>query len=326
MRTPPKLALVGAGAWGQNLLRLAQARGVLAAIVDPSERALAQATQRAPQAPVFRSLDGLLRAGISLDAALIATPARSHYVLTRAALEAGLDVLVEKPLTVNSAEAISLVGLAQQRERILMVGHLLRYHPAIERLLLEVARGVIGRPVELFSWRRSPPGRPSDVNALWALAPHDLSLLLALDRGPIVAHNARSSSEQVSLRVEMASGLAASLMLSRCHPTKERHLSLVGEEAALFFDDLHATAPLRLQRQQGCRWVTEEVFPVEVHEPLACELDHFLDCVSRRQPPRTPGNDGAAVVRWLEVIDSGSIVPDARGPALPTPLEDPGPR
>lgn len=299
-----RLALIGAGAWGQNLLRLALARGVLAAVVDPDERALDRVAQVAPKIPRFASFGTLLQAQISLDAVLIASPARTHGALATAALDAGLDLLVEKPLTVLAPEAAALTKRAQQEGRVAMVGHLLRYHPAIERLLSEVRRGTIGAPRDLLSWRRSPPGRPSDVSALWALAPHDLSLLLALDGGPLSVCSARLSSEQASVRLESAAGLSAQLLLSRCHPVKERRFGLFGTEGALLFDDLDLAAPLRLQRLRGCRWLEDgPPLAVEPAEPLACELDHFLDCVARRTLPRTPFSDGARVVRWLEAIE-----------------------
>jgi predicted dehydrogenase len=300
-----RLALIGAGAWGQNLLRLCLARGVLAAVVDPDERALDRVAQVAPRIPRFPSFGALTQAQISLDAALIASPARTHGALAAAALDAGLDLLVEKPLTVHGPEATALARRAQQEGRVAMVGHLLRYHPAIERLLSEVRRGAIGAPRDLISWRRSPPGRPSDVGALWALAPHDLSLLLALDGGPLSVRSARLSSEQASVRLESAAGLSAQLLLSRCHPAKERRLALFGTEGALLFDDLDPVAPLRFQRLRGCRWLDDgPPLVVEPAEPLARELDHFLDCIAHQTSPRTPFSDGAQVVRWLEAIES----------------------
>jgi predicted dehydrogenase len=300
-----RLALIGAGAWGQNLLRLALARGVLAAVVDPDERALDRVARVDSRIPRFPSFGALALARISLDAVLIASPARTHGALAAAALDARLDLLVEKPLTVLGPEAAALARRAQQEGRVAMVGHLLRYHPAIERLLAEVRQGTIGAPRDLLSWRRSPPGRPSDVSALWALAPHDISLLLALDGGPLSVRSARLSSEQASVRLESAAGLSVQLLLSRCHPTKQRRLALFGTEGALLFDDLDLAAPLRLQRLRGGRWLDDgPPLTVEPAEPLARELDHFLDCVARRITPRTPFSDGAQVVRWLEAIES----------------------
>lgn len=322
-----RLALVGAGAWGQNLLRLAVERGVLAAVVDPDERVRALVSRVAPGVPWSPSFEGLLGSRVGLDAALIASPARTHASLAMMALEAGLDVLVEKPLAVSGAEALAVVQRARRGGRVAMVGHLLRYHPAVRRLLEEVERGTIGAPQDLFSWRRSPPGRPSDVSALWALAPHDLSLVLGLtgDPGPLAVLSGRLAPEQATLRVQTSPGLTTQLVLSRCHPGKERRLLLIGAEGALLFDDLDPVAPLRLQRLRGCRWVDEgEPLAFDPAEPLACELDHFLDCVRHRTTPRTPASDGLTVVRWLEGIESGILRGDARGPALPAALEDPG--
>ncbi|RYE86267.1 MAG: Gfo/Idh/MocA family oxidoreductase, partial [Myxococcales bacterium] len=199
--TPVRLVLAGVGAWGRHLARLAAGspRVALVGLVDPDPEALAAAAWRAPVARPFARLDEAL--GLAPDAVVVATPARSHRALAAAALEAGAAVLVEKPLATSSADAESLVALAQRRRAVAMVGHLLRYHPAIERLLDEVRRGTIGRPRHLHSARRSPPGRASDVSALWALGPHDVSLLLALDgAGPEGLAVAARGDDEVSVQ------------------------------------------------------------------------------------------------------------------------------
>jgi predicted dehydrogenase len=306
----PRLALVGAGAWGRNLLRLAHQRGALAAVVDPDPLARAQSPCRS-----FPSLRELLRHGPSLDAALVASPARTHFVLSMEALDNDLDLLVEKPLAVSSAEGEALVEKATQQGRVAMVGHLLRYHPAIERLLDEVRRGTIGPPRELHSWRRSPPGRSSDVSVLWALAPHDLSLVLALEGSEDVGVAGRVSWDQASVQLRCGSGLRVNLRLSRCHPVKERRLWVLGSEGALSFDDLAPEAPLRFHRASALDGPGEPI-AVPKHEPLAAELDHFLACIAHRKTPRTPVSDGLTVVRWLEAIDTLGTAEDTRPPLL----------
>jgi predicted dehydrogenase len=306
----PRIALVGAGAWGRNLLRLAHQRGALAAVVDPDPLARSQSPCQA-----FPSLRELLRHGPSLDAALVASPARTHFSASMEALDSNLDLLVEKPLTVSSAEGEALVQRATQRGRVAMVGHLLRYHPAIERLLDEVRRGSIGPPRELHSWRRSPPGRGSDVSVLWALAPHDLSLLLALEGGECLGVAGKVSWEQASVQLRCGSGLRVNLRLSRCHPVKERRLWVLGPEGALSFDDLAPDAPLRFHRAGSLDGPGEPV-AVPQREPLAAELDHFLECIEHRKTPRTPASDGLAVVRWLEAIEALGTAEDTRPPLL----------
>lgn len=330
MTLPCRLALAGAGAWGQNLLRLActSPRASLVAVIDPDQRAREQAVARAASlAPgltirTFPTLEAALSAdALRLDALLIASPARTHAALAQRALEAGLDVLVEKPLTTSAAEAAGLVELARRRERVAMVGHLLRYHPAICRLLDEVRRGTVGRLRSLRSSRRSPPGRPSDVDALWALGPHDVSLLLALDPSPLASISATLSGDEAEVQARTASGLAVHFSLSRAHPAKERRLVVLGHEAALLFDDLRPDAPLTLHRvTAGLIDPQAEPLPTAQGEPLALEFAHFLDCVVTRSPPLTPLADGLRVVRWLEAADA-SAGPQKR-PASPS---DPAP-
>lgn len=311
---PIRLVLVGAGAWGQNLLRLAlgSPRAHLVAVVDPDEQALARAAARAPLARGFRTLDQAL--ALPLDAALIASPALTHAAAARACLGADLDVFVEKPFTSAVHEASSLVELARQRRRVAMVGHLLRYHPALRELLARLRAGAIGAPRSLLSSRLSPPGRPSDVSPLWALGAHDVSVLLAVDPSPTRSLSLFSpDAHRAELRAHLESGLSVHFSLSQIHPHKERRLCLVGDEGTLVFDDLRPDAPLVLRRSSR-QITTERPLPVAPHEPLAVELDHFFDCVLARSEPLTPAEDGAAVVRWLAQAETASRRGKGDGP------------
>jgi predicted dehydrogenase len=296
-----RIALVGAGAWGQNLLRVALShpRVEVVAVVDPSPLARQRAAAQAPRASVVSSLpEALLHAP---TAALIATPARTHAALALALLDAGLDVLVEKPFATSPHDADAVAALAHRRRRVAMVGHLLRYHPAFEALLELSTSGQLGPLRTLEATRLSPPGRPGDVSALWALGPHDLSMLHALDPSPLVSLDATlsppdSRHDEATLTCRTAAGLEARLVLSRTAPHKTRRFVVSGDLGVASIDDLDPTTPLRFEP----RGAPPRAIPLPAGEPLARELDAFVDAVERRLPPRTSADEGALIVRWLD--------------------------
>ena len=269
------------------------------------------------------SLDDAIACGV--DAALIAAPPHAHAGLVLRALAAGLDVFVEKPLALRAADAERCAARAAALGRVAMVGHLLRYHPTVERLLQLAREGALGRLLGMESARlsvavrpgwhlarrpRAPVGRrhlagaperpaPSDdepqpraASALWMLGPHDLSVLHALDPSPIRALSARTGpgGDPVGVEAELASGFAFSAALSRAAPVKERRIRVVGSAATAVFDDVRA--PDRLL-------VGGVEIAVAWQEPLAVEIDHFLRCVEHRAEPRTPLEHGVTVVRAL---------------------------
>jgi predicted dehydrogenase len=303
-----RVALVGCGAWGRNLLRvlLADPAAVVVAVADPSPARRAVAAALSPGAAVVPSLDEAVGCGV--DAALIATPPHTHAALVLRALGAGVDVFVEKPLATRVTDAERCAGLAAALGRVAMVGHLLRYHPAVERLLKLAADGALGRLIALESARLSIDGDRS-ASAAWTLGPHDFSVLHALDPSPVHRLAARSGpdGDPVRIEAELQSGLAASIVLSRVGGVKERRLRVVGSTATAVFDDVRA--PDRLL-----------VGPVEIEvpfrEPLAVEIAHFLRCVERRATPRTPFAEGVTVVRALSQVEESW--------ALPGPAEAPG--
>ncbi|HEU4532513.1 MAG TPA: gfo/Idh/MocA family oxidoreductase, partial [Polyangiaceae bacterium] len=216
--------------------------------------------------------------------------------------------------------------------------HLMRYHPAVVRLL-ELARGgAVGTPRLLVARRRSPPPpRRGDGSALWALGPHDLSVALALDRSPLAeiradesAFDAQGAAHAALVRARFASGLALRLELSRAHPQKERVFAVVGDDGALVFDDLRPAAQkLVLVEGRGAegppeRLDTDELarrgrpLPVAHREPLAEEIDHFLRVALEGVAPRTPLPDGAVVVRWLARAERRAApAPEAPRQSLP---------
>jgi UDP-2-acetamido-3-amino-2,3-dideoxy-glucuronate N-acetyltransferase len=313
-----RCVLVGAGAWGTNVLRalLAHPRAELCAVVDPCEAAREAARRRAPHVPAVRSFGEALALGPT--AALVASPAGTHGSLAAEALGAGLALLCEKPLTTDAGEADALVALAQRARGPALVGHLMRYHPGVVRLLEAARAGAIGAPRHVIARRRSPPPpRRGDGSALWALGPHDLSVALALDPSPLAevradegAFDAQGLSHAAVVRARFASGLTLRLALSRVHATKERAFVVHGDEGALVFDDMRphaerllvvegrdASTPDRLDPDELAR--RGRPLPFAPAEPLAEEVDHFVRLALDGGAPRTPLSEGATVVRWL---------------------------
>ena len=305
-----RVALCGCGAWGRNLLRvlLANGRARLVAVADPSPARRAFAAATAKRAAVVPSLDDALACGV--DAVLVAAPPHAHAALVLRALAAGADVFVEKPLATRAPDAERCAALADAGGRVAMVGHLLRYHPTVERLLQLAADGALGRLVGLEAARLSTFGDRS-ASVVWTLGPHDLSVLHALDPSPLAAIEARAapSGDPVHIEAELGSGLRARMALAHRAAVKEQRIRVVGSAAAAVFDDVRAPDRVTV----GGREIT-----VPWREPLALEVEHFLQCVELRARPRTPFEEGVTVVRALARAEESRAAAEAAWGAAET--------
>jgi predicted dehydrogenase len=291
-----RVALVGCGAWGQNLLRvlLANPRARVVAVADSSPARRTVAAALAPAATIVPSLEAAIACG--LDAVLVATPPHSHAPLVLRALAACADVFVEKPLATRIRDAERCAAQAAALGRIAMVGHLLRYHPAVERVLQLARDGALGALLGLESVRLSIGGDRS-ASAIWTLGPHDFSVLQALDPSAVRALSARSGpgGDPVDVEAELASGLTVKVALSRASTIKERRIQVVGSAATAVFDDVRAHDRVLVGSAEiGVVW----------REPLALEIEHFLRCVEQRTQPLTPFEEGVTVVRALARIEA----------------------
>jgi predicted dehydrogenase len=300
-----RAALIGCGAWGSNLLRVLEQSPRAAVIAVADTRALQRRRARdlSPGAEVVASLDEALALGV--DAVVIATPAHTHATLALAAMDAGADVFVEKPLAMTVADAERCAQRAETRGRIGMVGHLLRYHPAVTQLV-EICRGGALGPLEHVEAARRSVNGDRSASALWTLGPHDLSVIAAIDASAIATLSASGPASGADAVVTLAlqSGLTARVALSRAHPAKERRFAVIGRDHAAIFDDVRAPDRVLLGRPTRRRGAAAEIAitgeaTVAWHEPLALEIDHFLRCVEERTPPLTGFDDGVLVVRAL---------------------------
>lgn len=314
MSREPNIALIGCGQWGRNLARNLVALGALRVVCDRSPEALERVRTLYPEVTVTRGVSPVLEDS-EIKGCVIATPAAFHFELAFQSLQAGKDVLVEKPLALTVGEGKALVELAEKQGRILMVGHLLEYHPAIEKLRELVLSGELGKIQYVYSNRLNLGRIRTEESALWSFAPHDIHVLLRL-LGELPVEVACQGGNYLNHEVadvtmsmmRFASGVRGHIYVSWLHPYKEQKLVVVGDRKMVVFDDTLSLDKLRLYPHR-VDWVERvpvavkaeaESVPLPDVEPLAQECRHFLECLATRQRPRTDGANGVAVLRVLE--------------------------
>lgn len=330
--TFPRIACVGAGHWGTNLIRNFYHLNALALICDSDSGRLDTTAARYPDIERTSSFDRVL-ADPRVQAVALATPAESHGALVRQALLAGKDVFVEKPLCLSVEEGSALVQLAATQQKILMVGHLLWYHPAILRLKRLIDDGDLGRIRYIYSNRLNLGMIRREENILWSFAPHDISVILGLigemphrveAQGGNYLHDG-IADVTVSL-LSFPSGIKAHVFVSWLHPYKEQKLIVVGERQMAVFDDVAGEHKLVVY-PHVILWKGQLPVPnkakgralaIEKSEPLRSECEHFLDCVKNRRSPRTDGAEGLRVLTVLQqcqdaLQDRGRRAPVAAG-------------
>ncbi len=308
------IAVVGCGYWGKNLVRNFAELGVLHTICDSSPETLNRFENLYPDVERETSLEAVL-SGDEIKAVVISSPAALHYTMARQALLAGKDVFVEKPLSLKVEEGEELVELAQERGRVLMVGHLLEYHPGIVRLKELVEDGELGNIEYIYSARLNLGRFRTEENILWSFAPHDISaILLLLNDMPyeVSAHGGyylHSDIADVTVTtMSFGTGVRAHIFVSWLHPYKEQKLVVVGDKRMAVFDDTASENKLLLY-EHGVDWVEGvpesrrgEAVPVEfdLMEPLRIECRHFLECLESRRKPKTDGLSGLGVLKVLD--------------------------
>jgi UDP-2-acetamido-3-amino-2,3-dideoxy-glucuronate N-acetyltransferase len=311
------LALIGAGHWGRNLARNYRALNALHTLCDANPRTLESFDA---EYSGVRKLTDADRAICDPDVrkVVIATPAALHYRLARSALLAGKDVFVEKPLCLSEAEAEELISLAHQRQLVLMVGHLLQYHPCVEALRLLIQNGDLGQLYYIASNRLNLGKIRHEENALWSFAPHDVSVILSLvgDRLPARvrcsgASYLRSGIADTTLTVlEFDNRVRAHVYVSWLNPFKEQKLTVVGSKGMAVFDDTRIWPEKLLLFRDYLTWSSSNVptpnsssgrmVTVPETEPLHAECQHFLARCHDRTPPLTDGHEGLRVLRVLQ--------------------------
>ncbi len=308
-----KIAHIGGGYWGKNIVRNLHDLGVLTTICDTNRDSLSRYAKQYPEVNCVEQVQDVLQDD-SVTAVSIATPAATHFTLVREALSAGKDVFVEKPLALRPEEGEELARLADASQRILMVGHILRYHPAILKIKETIDSGLLGRVAYCYSNRLNLGKVRSEENILWSFAPHDISVLNYLMGGR--PDHVTSSGEiilqpgihDVTLTVlKWKSGVMANIHVSWLHPFKEHKLVIVGDKAMLVFDDTKQSGKLELY-ERGIDFVKGQpvkrdddvqIVDYEDKEPLKSEMQHFIECVQTRKRPITDAQEALDVLRVL---------------------------
>lgn len=308
-----KVACVGAGYWGKNLVRNFHALGALQVLCDADTQVLAALHDQYDGVKATPSFKEVLK-DPAIEAIAIATPAGLHYSIAKEALLAGKDVLVEKPLALTEVDGNELVELAKQRGQVLMVGHLLWYHPAILKLKTLIEQGELGRLQYIYSQRLNLGRIRREENVLWSFAPHDISVILGLvgempervqAQGGYYLH--KQIADVTVTCLAFGSGVAAHIFVSWLHPYKEQRLVVVGDRKMAVFNDLETQNKLLLY-PHTIEWKANfpvpnhnqaESVPIDSFEPLRAECEHFLHCVKTRAKPRTDGEEALKVLKVL---------------------------
>lgn len=334
-----EIAVIGAGHWGPNLIRNFDngRRSRVRWIVDRDERRLEIASSRFPDAKFRTGVDEVFQ-DPELGAVVIATPTATHAELARRALEADLHVMVEKPLTADAASARELTALAAEKQRVLLVGHVFVYNPAVRWVKQRLDSGELGRVYYISSARTNLGPIRTDVSAAWDLAAQDLAIFNYWLGETPVSVSARGHSwinpglqDAVFATFRYGGDILAHLHVSWLNPRKVREITIVADDKMLSYDDMDSMEPIRLFDKRvkdpepefvdtfsGFRSVVHTgditIPPVRMGEPLNEECTHFLDCIEKGEVPRTGGAEGLEVVRALEAMDrsmsqSGMEVP-----------------
>jgi len=326
MSAPVRVGLVGFGYWGPNLARnidrLPDAEFVAA--FDASAENSAKLAAAYPSVEIAQSLDDLLSDRFALDAVMIATSAPSHAEIGKAAIRAGKHTFIEKPLALTATDAEDLVALAEEHDVRLFVGHLMVYHSAVRWVRDYIASGELGEVLYLYTQRLNLGKVRADENAFWSLAPHDVSVVLYLlgetpsqvsANGAAYLHD--GVHDTVFANLQFASGKMANIHVSWLDPHKVRRFTIVGSKKMLYFDDMNATdkiwiydkgvAPseaMAYGEDLRLRFGDITVPFVPMKEPLAVEVQCFLDVCRGLEETPSDGRAGLEVVRVLEAVDA----------------------
>jgi predicted dehydrogenase len=320
-----RVGVIGCGYWGPKLVRnLHDMPDVeLALVADLRQDRLAQITELYPAVSSTTNHREIIDGDV--DAVIVATPIRSHFRLAREALLAGKHVLVEKPITLRSEEAQELIELAESKNLILMVGHTFQFNPAVEAVRTIIQSQQLGQIFYMDATRVNLGLFQPDINVMWDLAPHDISLLRYVLEAEVRSISARGATyvnryhnlpEVVYLNIKFEGGVMANVRLSWLDPVKERRLIVVGSQKMLVYDDLaeHASKVVIYDKgvdippysiteaefRASYRHGNETHHPLEWREPLNLQCSHFVDCIRTGAKPRSSGLDGLKVVSVLE--------------------------
>lgn len=327
-----QLGLIGAGYWGKNLIRDFDKIGFLDTVCEINQQLINDYKKTYPHLNYTSSWTDLLK-NPNITAVCISLPAELHYQFAKEALLAEKDVYVEKPITLNISEGEDLVKLAEERKKILMVGHLLHYHPFVEKIKELIADNQIGKIRNIVSNRFNLGIFRTQENVLWSFAPHDISVILSLCNNQLpnwvkcVGHSVLNPgihdiTNSILKFEKNDDDIYVNINVNWLNPYKEQKMIIIGEKGMILFDDMEKENKLRLYRNY-IKWSENllhqpianqsngDIISVDMSiSPLVRECQHFMDCCAQRKVPITNGEEG---VRVLKVLDSLSQSLDYNG-------------
>lgn len=310
------IAVVGAGYWGKNLVRNFYEIGALRMICDKDEALLDDYKKQYTNIEVITEFDNILSRE-NIKGIVIATPAETHYAVVRQAILSGKHVFVEKPLALTEEEGKELISLSKTNGTTLMVGHILQYHAAVQKLKELIDNGQLGKIQYIYSNRLNIGKIRSEENILWSFAPHDISVILMLLEE--LPHAVRctggqylqSDIEDVTMTtMDFPSGVKGHIFVSWLHPFKEQKLIVVGDKKMAVFDDVSEEKLLLYphsvkwqHRQPIVIKSNPEIVNLDLYEPLRAECEHFLNCISKGISPKTDGHEALRVLKILNACE-----------------------
>ena len=310
------IALIGHGYWGKNLARVFNELGALRIICDTNTGSFKVLKEKYPDV-VFKSDIVSVLKDKNIKAVVISTPAVTHYEIAKKALMSNKHVFVEKPLALNVKEAEDLVELASKRKKVLMIGHILQYHPALIKLKELISSGELGRVEYIYSNRLNIGKLRREENILWSFAPHDISaILMLLGEEPVNVRSFGGSYLQENIydtsmtTFYFKSRVKAHIYVSWLHPFKEQKLVVIGNKKMAVFDDM--SQEKLFIYPHNIEWINSvpiaqkaerEVVSFKMGEPLKAECEHFIDCMNKGKIPRTDGKEGLKVLKILSIAE-----------------------
>jgi predicted dehydrogenase len=340
------IAVVGAGAWGRNHIRVfSEIPNVrLRYVCDQDPSKLRWLQEAYPQTKTVEDLKPILQ-DPEVRGVVVASSALSHYSLSKEILQAGKDVLVEKPMALSVNDAEEMIEISERRKRILMVGHLLIYHPVVDRLKEMVASGELGKIYYIYTQRVNLGVIRQDENALLSFAPHDVSVILhLLEEEPVRVTGCGESYIQQGIEdvaflgLQFSDGKMANIHLSWLDPHKLRKITIVGSKKMAVFDDMEVSEKLKVY-DKGVKNLSYDTYgeylslrfgditipSIKMMEPLRAEAEHFIRSIESRKEPKTGGRDGLKVVKILMAAQE-SLKKKGFPVSLQTPSSPPSPR
>lgn len=302
-----KVGIVGAGIWGKNLVRNFYNLNYLHTVCDMDEENLKRTKNDYPEVNLSKDFGEMID-NPEIHGIVVATPSHTHFRLVKAALEAGKHVYVEKPLATTSNEAKILNELATSKDLVLMVGHLLLYHPAVNRLKMIVESGQLGDIKYVQSDRLNINYFKNDRSVMWDLAPHDVSMIshiLGQEPARVVSAMGVSSDgneimDITHIDIEYPSGAIAHVSDSWIHPQKRVNLMIRGSKGSAMFDDTLAENKLQVFLNDKPNSASNISLDYIEIEPLKLECEHFIKCIETGKKARSDGENGYFVVKVLE--------------------------